>query len=237
MKNFEYVNSLLRSKKNSEQDLIECIKHNSCLIIDDVFSDEELKDLLELFDRDYENYYYCWRPVPAQFQTVNFDVLVTSPELDLYVRHPSILKIVKTLLSPSICVSDIFLCYLKSGSFFCQQNWHRDCEHGTNHPLRLKYLQAIIYLSDVNNKTPCFSISPESVTAPLPDKEDIGIPVPPPQSFINVHGHAGTVIFFNPAVLHTATVYPSNEDRKTIHIYYGMGDMPYSLWNDSIIPP
>ena len=36
-----------------------------------------------------------------------------------------------------------------------------------DHPLRLRSLQAMIYLSDVSEGTHCFSLSPESIDDPL----------------------------------------------------------------------
>ena len=49
------------------------------------------------------------------------------------------------------------------------QDFHRDCAHDLNHPLRLRSLQAMIYLSNVTEETHCFSLSPESIYHELED--------------------------------------------------------------------
>ena len=48
-----------------------------------------------------------------------------------------------------------------------RQGFHRDRPHWEDHPLRMDYLQLMVYLTDVDEGTHCFSISPESVDEPI----------------------------------------------------------------------
>ena len=112
------------------------------------------------------------------------------------------------------------------------QGWHRDRGHWPEHPLRMDYIQLMLYLTDVGEDTHCFSISPESVDEPILDRDaqlERG-------GAIDIHGPAGTVCLFNVSVLHTATVRKTDMVRKSLQIYYGHRDRPY-LANDSLIPP
>ena len=89
----------------------------------------------------------------------------------------------------------------------------------------------MVYLTDVDESTHCFSISPEAAEAPILDKEAQlqrgGI--------IDLHGPAGTVVLFNLSVLHTATIRPTQQERKTAQIYYGRQDQPH-LSNFTTLP-
>ena len=44
------------------------------------------------------------------------------------------------------------------------RDWHRDRAHWHDHPLRMDYLQLVVYFRDVNAGTHCLSLSP----SPLP---------------------------------------------------------------------
>ena len=89
-----------------------------------------------------------------------------------------------------------------------------------------------VYLTNVNQETHCFSISPESVNTPILDTAD----QLDRNGIVDCHGAAGTVVLFNNAVLHTATVRVTKHERKTVQAYYGHRSRPF-LSNCSIIPP
>ena len=113
------------------------------------------------------------------------------------------------------------------------RSWHRDRPHWPEHVYRMNYIQLMLYLTDVGPDTHCFSISPESIDAPvLEDREEQlargGI--------VDIEGPAGSVCLFNVSVLHTATTRTTSQERKTLQIYYGHRDRA-PLANDSVIPP
>jgi hypothetical protein len=89
----------------------------------------------------------------------------------------------------------------------------------------------MLYLTDVDETTHCFSISPESIDQAVLDIEGQlkrgGIH--------DLHGEAGTAILFNVSVLHTATVRVTQKVRKTVQVYYGHRNRKH-LSEDSLIP-
>jgi ectoine hydroxylase-related dioxygenase (phytanoyl-CoA dioxygenase family) len=205
---------------------------NGYLVRTDLLSPDEREGLLGLFDADREAHRYRWRPY-GHHQEANYDALVTTPALDRAVRHPKILTAVEELMGGPVCFGEIGARFMGPYEGALHRSWHRDRPHWAEHPLRMDYIQQMLYLTDVDASTHCFSLSPESVGDPvLKDKEAQlargGI--------VDIHGPAGTVCLFNVAVLHTATTRPTKAERKTLQIYYGHRARAY-LANDSVIPP
>jgi hypothetical protein len=97
----------------------------------------------------------------------------------------------------------------------------------------MDYIQLMLYLTDVDDSTHCFSLSPEGTQDPILADNDEQLAR---GGCVDIHGKAGTVCLFNVAVLHSATTRPTTADRKTLQIYYGHRDHA-PLANDSVIPP
>ena len=80
----------------------------------------------------------------------------------------------------------------------------------------------MLYLTDVSERSPCFSISPEDCTRPvLPIAEQLAM-----HGFHDVRGPAGTCLLFNVSLVHRASVCVqgasgSSTGRKSVQIYYG----------------
>lgn len=109
-----------------------------------------------------------WASADGGRQYMNQDALVTAPELaDSLIRHPAILPAVRRLQGDDTCFEDITLRYMPAHEGAAERSFHRDCAYDDAHPLRLRSLQAMIYLSDVDDSTHCFSLSPEAVADPL----------------------------------------------------------------------
>lgn len=193
-------------------------------------SREELAELVEIYDRDRREFAWNWR-LFGSHQFIHCDALVTSPVIDRAIRHPRILPAVERLMGGPVCFSEICLRHMAEHAGKFTQSWHRDRPHRDDHPFRMDYIQAMIYLTDVTPETHCFSISPEAADAPvLRQEEQLA-----QRGTVDFHGPAGTVVLFNVAVLHTATVRPTKLERKTIQTYYGHRDRPH-LSEDSLIP-
>ena len=138
-----------------------------------------------------------------------------------------------------LCFGEIGLRWMGAYEGEFNQGWHRDRPHWLDHPLRMDYIQLMVYLSDVDETTHCFSISPESI--------DDEILMDHQAQFArggvyDLHGPAGTCALFNVSVLHTATTRPTQAIRKTVQIYYGHRDhaplandsgIPATLWRDA----
>lgn len=212
------------------QKALEFFQNNGYLLLGKVLTDEEIARFLQLYDQDRKKFGYCWRPFGFH-QTINCDALVTTPEFDEIIRHSKILPIIEALMGGEICFSEICIRHMGPYEGESQQHWHRDRSHWQEHPLRTDYIHFMLYLTDVDENTHCFSISPESIHEPiLGAKEQLAR-----NGDKDLHGAAGTAILFNASALHTATVRVTNQERKTVQIYYGHRHRSY-LSNDSVIP-
>ena len=98
-------------------------------------------------------------------------------------------------------------------------------------PLRIAYIQAMLYLTDVDETTHCFSISPESIGQDVLETEA----QLERDGIHDLHGEAGTAILFNVSALYTATVRVTQKERKSVQTYYGHRHREF-LSNDSLIP-
>ncbi len=185
----------------------------------------------DLFEQDRKQYPYFWHPY-GHHQQANYDALITTPQFDELIRHPKIMPTIEELMGGPTCFGEIGLRWMGPYTGEFHQSWHRDKPHWLEHPLRMDYIQLMVYLSDVSAETHCFSISPEAYDQPiLKDRQEQlargGV--------YDLHGPAGTCALFNVSVLHTATTRPTQAIRKTVQIYYGHRQRPY-LANDSAIP-
>jgi hypothetical protein len=196
-----------------------------------VLSDEEVTHWVTLFDQDRQSMRYFWHPY-GYHQQANYDALITSPIFDGLVRHPRILPRIESLMGDPLCFGEIGLRSMGPYDGELHQSWHRDKPHWQDHPLRMDYMQLIVYLSDVNEDTHCFSISPETCDQPV--LKDAGEQLARGGVY-DLHGPAGTCALFNASLLHTATTRPTEHTRKSVQIYYGHRDRP-ALANDSGIP-
>jgi hypothetical protein len=211
---------------------LEFFRQHGYVTLPDLLSLKETTSFLKLFDDDREHHRYRWHQY-GHHQSANYDALVTTPAFDRVVRHPLILETIVELMGGPVCFGEIGARYM--GPYEGEgvhQGWHRDRPQAQDHPLRMDYIQLMVYLTDVDESTHCFSISPEAIADPLiqdnPAQLERG-------GCHDIHGPAGTVCLFNVSVLHTATTRPTQADRKTLQIYYGhLGGAP--LANDSVIP-
>lgn len=206
-------------------------KANGFLNLGKVLSTEDVERFLAMFDEDRANYPYMWHPYGYR-QEANYEALISSPRFDELIRHPNIFPKIQALMGGPVCFGEIGLRTMGAYEGELHQEWHRDRGYWYEHPLRLDYLQLIVYLSDVDETTHCFSISTENVAdEPLKSSVDQLRRSAP----THLQGPAGTCALFNVALFHTATTRPTQSERKTVQIYYGHQDRA-PLANDSGIP-
>ena len=190
----------------------------------------EVVHFRDLFETDRRKYPYFWHPY-GYHQQANYDALITSPAFDGLIRHPKILPAVESLMGGDVCFGEIGLRRMPAYDGAPHQQWHRDRAHLPGHALRLDYMQLMVYLTDVDATTHCFSLSPESVDQPVLVDNAAQLR----RGVYDLHGPAGTCALCNAAILHTATTRPTEVERKTVQIYYGHRDRA-PLANDSAIP-
>ena len=160
---------------------------------------------------------YRWHKY-GHHQVANYDALVTTLQFDRVIRHPQILDAIVELMGGAVCFGEIGARLMQSYEGEPHQRWHRDKPHDMDHPLRMQYIQLMIYLTDVDDATHCFSLSPESTEDPVLEDTEAQLQR---GGCVDIHGLAGTVCLFNVAVLHTATTRATKAERKTLQIYYG----------------
>lgn len=215
----------------TEQD-IEFFRRNGYLTRDDWVDADTLAHFVDLFDRDRADKRWRWHRY-GHHQEANYDALVTTLAFDEVVRHPPIYDAIVQLMGGPVCFGEIGARWMGPYDGELHHGWHRDRPHWPDHPLRMDYIQLMLYLTDVDESTHCFSISPEDIDQPVVEDKDEQIAQ---GGVVDIHGKAGTVCLFNVAVLHTATTRPTETERKTMQIYYGHRDHK-PLANDSVIPP
>lgn len=199
------------------------------IVLEGLLAAAEVLEINRLFAEDRKDFPLRWQRRGAQ--AGNYDALVTTPAFGGITRHPLILQAAEELMGGPLCFGEFGVRHMGAHDA-ARQGFHRDRGHWQEHPLRMDFIQLMLYLSDVDETTHCFSISPESVEDPILDRgEQLER-----HGSIDIHGPAGTVCLFNVAVLHTATVRQTQKERRTVQIYYGHRDRPY-LANDSLIPP
>ena len=206
-------------------------RRHGFVLLHDLVSAAQVERFLELFDQDRKRAPLRWAQRGSQ--TMNCDALCTTPEFDEVIRHPLILQAVGELMGGPVCFGELCIRHMGPAETPGSGGWHRDRGHYPGHPLRMDYIQLMLYLTDVDETTHCFSLSPESVDEPILDKAGRQLER---GGCFDVHGPAGTVCLFNVAVLHRATVRKTGRERKSIQVYYGHRDRPY-LADDSLIPP
>jgi hypothetical protein len=195
-----------------------------------ILTDDEVKHYVEVYDRDRSETADFWYKF-GHHQSVNCDALVSSPEFDGIIRHPKAMEAIHELMGGDVCFSEICVRHMGPYDGELNRGWHRDRPHWNEHPYRMDYIQLMLYLTNVDETTHCFSISPEPTDGEILDRDEHlergGIH--------DLHGEAGTGILFNVSVLHTATTRPTQQERKTVQTYYGHRDHKY-LSEDSLIP-
>lgn len=233
---------------NEEQ--YDFFKANGYLSLGKLLSSDEVTRFEELFDRNRRDYERFWKG-NGIWQTVHCHQLLTAPDFDEIIRHPRVLGYLYRLFGGAVCFSEISLRHMAAYSGepvegitawdgAVGRRWHRDGGGRfiwPEHPLRLGYVQLMVYLTDVSDRTHSFALSPEAAEEELLEAEAQlargGI--------CEVYGGAGTAILFDASSLHTVTLRRTQMERKSVQIYYGhrhrrhlseMSYIPAEFWRD-----
>ena len=215
------------SSSSSSSLLAEQFAQQGWVSLGSILTPAEVQHWQRVYDRDRSED-AAGRWVGGGVQSLNYDVLLSSPEFHQLVRHPTILAALQDLMAPGEqpALGEISLRHMQPSSAAdpsagVHQEWHRDHPHAERRRHRTGYFTLMLYLSDVDEHTPCFSISPEA-------SDDKLLPAPQQlaaRGFQDLQGPAGTAILFNLSVLHRAsgharTVARSTKERKSLQLYY-----------------
>jgi hypothetical protein len=209
---------------------VACFRENSFVILPDLLTPDQVAVLNEAIDRDREQNRFMW--FCEGHPDYNCNLLLTEPLFEMTVRHPTVLALVERLMGGPICFEELSVRHTGPSDTARPTGWHRDRPHWPEHPLHLDYPQVIYYLTDVDEGTHCFTISPEPADGEILDRDaqiERG-------GTVYFHGKAGSAVLFNAAVLHGVTIRQTKRHRRIVQVYYGHPHRP-SLSDVTLIPP
>ena len=148
-----------------KQEDYDFFKANGYLSLGKILSDDEVARFVDAFDRDRRDFGRFWKENDI-WQTRNGHALLTAPEFDEIIRHPEATEPLQVLMGGEVCFSEISLRHmgpyegepipgLTSWEGPIGRRWHRDGGDRLmwpEHPLRIGYLQLMVYLSDVSDQ-------------------------------------------------------------------------------------
>jgi Phytanoyl-CoA dioxygenase (PhyH) len=209
---------------------VACFRANSYVVLPDLLSPDQVAGLNEAIDRDRQQNPFMW--FCETQRDYNCNLLLTEPIFEITIRQPVLLRLVERLMGGAFCFEELSVRHTGPSEEGRPTGWHRDRPHWPEHPLHLDYPQVIYYLTDVDETTHCFTISPEpadgEVLEPAAQRQRGGT--------VYYHGRAGSAILFNAAALHGVTIRKTNRHRRIVQVYYGHPERP-SLSQVTLMPP
>jgi hypothetical protein len=209
---------------------VDCFRANSFVILPDLLTPDQVAALNEAMDRDRQQNRFMW--FCEGHPDYNCNLLLTEPLFEITVRHPTVLRLVERLMGGPVCFEELSVRHTPASDTARPTGWHRDRPHWPEHPLHLDYPQVIYYLTDVDEGTHCFTISPEPADGEILERDaqlERG-------GAVYFHGRAGSAILFNAATLHGVTLRKGDRHRRIAQVYYGHPQRP-SLSEVTLIPP
>lgn len=214
---------------------VACFEKNSFVVLPDLLTAQQVGELNTAIDRDRKANPFMWYCETSR--DYNCNLLLTEPQFETTIRHPKVLSIVERIMGGAFCFEELSVRHTGGRDVSTPTEWHRDRGHWLEHPLHLDYPQVIYYLTDVDEATHCFTISPEPARGEVLERD---AHIARGGTFY-FHGKAGTAILFNAATLHGPTHRASSRHRRIVQVYYGHPDrsplsevtlMPPRLWRD-----
>ena len=204
---------------------------NGYCVVPEALSAAELAALNAAIDRDREQYPQLWQHRGEGGRYQSAAVLLSSRAFDAVIRHPAVLGLVEELMGGELCFEELSAMVrqplVKDPP---QAVWHRDTGHWPDHPLALRNLSLVYYLTAVDAASHCFAVVPETVAQKRCESA-----APDPQRAVELYGKAGTAIIFNAGSGHAGVVKKTQRERRTIHIYYGHRRLP-PMSDHTVVP-
>lgn len=209
---------------------VQFFRENSFVILPNLLSGDLVAAMNEAMDKDMKRNPFMWFTTTSR--GYNCNLLLNEPVFEEAIRPARLLNLLDRLMEGPYCFEELAVRHRTGEADAVNTDWHRDCGHWEEHALHLDYPQIIYYLTDVDESTHCFSISPEPAYGEILDPEahlERG-------GILDFHGTAGSGIVFNAAALHGVTLRKTNKVRRTIQVYYGHAGRE-SLSNVTVMPP
>jgi Phytanoyl-CoA dioxygenase (PhyH) len=213
------------------QQQIDFFETNHYLFLPAVLSPAEVAAVNGAIDRDREQFPGLWK-TGNRMQSAQ--CLLSMPEADFLMRHPSSFEVARRALDGDICFEE-FSVMIRAGNMEqgTIEGWHRDARPNPEHRLGIRALSAIYYLTDVDASTARYALIPASQDLPEPRK--LTDESEAREGEIEMLGPAGSVILVNAGIWHCGKWGHSPRERRTVHIYYGQSSTP-SLSNHTLFP-
>ena len=204
-------------------------KANSYVVLPGLLSPELVRTLNAAIDEDRRDNEFLWWFRGAPNNASN--LLLTQPVFDQATRLPVALNLLDRLMGGPVCFEELSVQVTEPGKA-AATGWHRDTRYWPEHPLHLEYPQVIAYLTDVDETTHCFTVSPEPADGEILSQEEHL----EQGGTVYLHGKAGTAILFNSATVHGLTRRDTTNQRRILQMYFGHQGHP-ELSQVTIIPP
>lgn len=191
-------------------------KENGYCVLPNVLNKDEVENINHVIDGDREKHPEVWQNRGGgRFQNPN--ILLGCPDLDPTIFHPKVLPLATLLMGDEICFGEFSVMIREPiPEAPPASRWHRDSQHLPEHPLALLSLSVIYYLTDVDESTHCFGIVPENIDQKHAMPTELN-----GEHAVPLHGKKGTAILFNAGSCHDVIYRATDQERRTIHLYYG----------------
>ena len=113
------------------------------VLLEGLLSAAEVREINRLFDADKRNFPGRWQK--RGDQAGNYDALVTTPAFDGITRHPLIFQAAEDLMGGPLCFGEFGARHMGAHEGEQKQGFHRDRPHWPEHPLRMDFIQLMLY--------------------------------------------------------------------------------------------
>lgn len=209
---------------------IDCFTRNSFVVLPGLLPPELVARLNAAIDRDRAAFPNLWWWMGSPNNAGN--LLLTEPVFDEALLLPPVTRLLDRLMGGPWTFEEMSVQVTEPGPG-APTGWHRDRPYWPQHPHRLDFPQVIAYLTDVDDATHCFTLSPEPSAGPAIDDPARQVAE---RGTVYLHARAGSAVFFNCAAVHGLTRRDTDRQRRILQIYYGHADRP-ELSQVSVVPP
>ena len=137
---------------------------NGYCVVPEALSADELAVLNAAIDRDREQYPQLWQHRGEGGRYQSAALLLSSRAFDAVIRHPAVFGLVEELMGGELCFEELSAMVRQPHVQDPPQAvWHRDTGHWPDHPLALRNLSLVYYLTAVDAASHCFAVVPETV--------------------------------------------------------------------------